>query len=102
MVSFLLVTVVAFQGSEAFLRKNIFPSTVPANVFANHNIVANNSGALFLTPYIKAGKIEEAQALSEVKLDGAPQIKSFSGFLTVNEKTDSNMFFWFFPAKVSF
>ncbi|XP_064080848.1 probable serine carboxypeptidase CPVL isoform X2 [Macrobrachium nipponense] len=54
---------------------------------------------LFLTPYIKAGKIQEARNLSKVGL-GYRHGHSFSGLLTVNEKYNSNLFFWFFAAKV--
>ncbi|CAG7831463.1 unnamed protein product, partial [Allacma fusca] len=51
---------------------------------------------LLLTPYIRAGKIQEAQAASRVT--NLTDVVSYSGFLTVNEKYGSNMFFWFFPA----
>jgi len=54
---------------------------------------------LFLTPYIQKGDIKTAQTLSQVgPLQGTTQ-KSYAGFLTVNKAYDSNMFFWFFPAK---
>nr|CAD7203874.1 unnamed protein product [Timema douglasi] len=58
---------------------------------------------LVLTPYLRSGKIQEAQKLSRVL--GAPfpdDIPSYSGFFTVNEKYDSNLFFWFFPAQYSY
>jgi vitellogenic carboxypeptidase-like protein len=56
---------------------------------------------LFLTPLIEAGKIEEAQKSARVgPLKGAENVTSFSGYLTVNKKFDSNLFFWFFPAEV--
>jgi len=55
---------------------------------------------LFITPYLKEGKIQEARDLSLVVLPNDTQnTRSFSGFLTVDEKFKSNMFFWFFPAK---
>ncbi|KAJ9584275.1 hypothetical protein L9F63_021397, partial [Diploptera punctata] len=53
---------------------------------------------LFLTPYIEAGKIKEAQQLSKVgPLKGAANIKSYSGYLTVDKTYNSNLFFWYFP-----
>ncbi|KAJ9584276.1 hypothetical protein L9F63_021398, partial [Diploptera punctata] len=53
---------------------------------------------LFLTPYIEAGKIKEAQQLSKVgPLKGAANIKSYSGYLTVDKRYNSNLFFWYFP-----
>lgn len=55
---------------------------------------------LFLTPYLEQGKIEEAKKLSLVgPLPGA-NVKSYSGYLTVNKSYNSNLFFWFFPAQV--
>ncbi|XP_063054561.1 probable serine carboxypeptidase CPVL [Engraulis encrasicolus] len=54
---------------------------------------------LFLTPYLEQGNIDEARRLSLVgPLPGA-NVKSYSGYLTVNKKYNSNMFFWFFPAQ---
>ena len=51
---------------------------------------------LILTPWIKNGKIKEAQALAKVRsLKG---VGSYSGYLTVNQTFNSNLFFWFFPA----
>ncbi|XP_073532668.1 probable serine carboxypeptidase CPVL isoform X2 [Phyllobates terribilis] len=56
---------------------------------------------LFLTPYLDSGKIDEARELSLVgKLPGA-NVKSYSGYLTVNKTFDSNLFFWFVPAQLS-
>uniref|UniRef100_A0A8C1W132 Probable serine carboxypeptidase CPVL n=1 Tax=Cyprinus carpio TaxID=7962 RepID=A0A8C1W132_CYPCA len=54
---------------------------------------------LMLTPYLEEGKIEEAKKLSLVgPLPGA-NVKSYSGYLTVNKTYNSNLFFWFFPAQ---
>ncbi|XP_013864126.1 putative serine carboxypeptidase CPVL, partial [Austrofundulus limnaeus] len=53
---------------------------------------------LFLTPYLEKGAIDEARKLSLVgNLPGA-NVKSYSGYLTVNKQFNSNLFFWFFPA----
>jgi len=57
---------------------------------------------LILTPYIEQGNIEEARNLSAVRGEPIPDdIPSYSGFFTVNENYNSNLFFWFFPAEVS-
>ena len=96
--------------SEGFLRKNLFPDHGPANVFANFDMhpsqYAADSDALFLTPYIEKGQIDVAQ--QKAMINGIPNgdsslynLISYSGFITVNKTTDSNMFFWFFPARVS-
>jgi len=55
--------------------------------------------ALFLTPYIKAGQLEKARSLSKVEGLTGSDVESYTGYLTVNDKYNSNMFFWFFPAK---
>ncbi|XP_052357155.1 probable serine carboxypeptidase CPVL isoform X5 [Oncorhynchus keta] len=54
---------------------------------------------LFLTPYLEKGNIEEARKQSLVgPLPGA-NVKSYAGYLTVNKKYNSNLYFWFFPAQ---
>ncbi|XP_075883517.1 putative serine carboxypeptidase CPVL [Nelusetta ayraudi] len=56
---------------------------------------------LFLTPYLEKGAVDEARRLSLVgELPGA-NVKSHAGYLTVNKKYNSNLFFWFFPAQAA-
>ena len=57
---------------------------------------------LLLSPYIESNRLNEAKDLSSVRFHEFLNIKSYSGFLTVNEKYDSNLFFWFFPSMVIF
>ncbi|KAH9368031.1 hypothetical protein HPB48_022297 [Haemaphysalis longicornis] len=58
--------------------------------------------ALFLTPLILSGQLEEAKALSEVcALPADVEVPSYSGFITVNAEFNSNLFFWFVPSLVS-
>lgn len=54
---------------------------------------------LFLTPYLESGQIAQARNLSRVNLNPDYPFPSYSGYLTVNKTHDSNLFFWFFPAK---
>lgn len=58
---------------------------------------------LFLTPYLERGAIDEARKLSLVgDLPGGDKsVKSYAGYLTVNKKYNSNLFFWFFPAHMA-
>ncbi|XP_049336575.1 probable serine carboxypeptidase CPVL [Astyanax mexicanus] len=66
----------------------------------SHSDAQDPGKPLFLTPYLEQGKIEEAKKLSLVgPLPGA-NVKSYSGYLTVNKSYNSNLFFWFFPAQV--
>ena len=58
---------------------------------------------LFLTPFIQSGDIDGGQQAAQVDssllvgLNDA--VESYSGFLTVDEPNNGNMFFWFFPAE---
>ncbi|XP_045486471.1 venom serine carboxypeptidase-like [Pieris rapae] len=61
--------------------------------------VQDNGTALILTPYIKMDQIAEARKLSEVAPKLFEGVKSYSGFFTVDEKYDSNSFFWYFPVE---
>lgn len=63
--------------------------------------VAADDGPLLLTSYIKQGKYKEAKKAAKVNLwkQGIWNLESYSGFITVDETYDSNLFFWYFPAK---
>lgn len=53
---------------------------------------------LFLTPFVD-GHIERGRKLSRVDSKDFLNITSYSGFLTVDEDHNSNLWFWFFPAE---
>nr|XP_023012514.1 venom serine carboxypeptidase-like [Leptinotarsa decemlineata] len=57
---------------------------------------------LLLTPLIEQNRIKEAQAAARVSLEEFNQVKSYAAFLTVDKIYNSNMFFWFFPAKKNY
>lgn len=57
-----------------------------------------DDGALYLTPMINDGRIDEARAACEVRLANATTVESYAGYLTVDAAHGSNLFFWFFPA----
>jgi len=59
----------------------------------------DDDGALYLTPMIRQGRIGEARLACKVK-PVKESIESYSGYLTVDDRHGSNMFFWFFPAAV--
>ncbi|KAG7311234.1 hypothetical protein JYU34_002266 [Plutella xylostella] len=58
----------------------------------------NLNEPLILTPYIERNETDLAKNYSLVDHEYFLKIKSYSGFLTVNKKYNSNLFFWFFPA----
>ena len=61
------------------------------------NMDLNAEDPLFLSPLIKQNKLDEARAAASVHLPKAPSLESYTGFLTVNQEYQSNLFFWFFP-----
>lgn len=79
--------------------RNPFRAMFPSmNVSSPVWAVEDVGEPLFLTPYLEAGRVKEAQEASLVRLPEAPHVMSHAGFMTVNAQFDSNMFFWFFPA----
>ncbi|XP_031640001.1 venom serine carboxypeptidase-like [Contarinia nasturtii] len=54
---------------------------------------------LVLTKWIESGNIADARKLARVNESEFLDVVSYSGFLTVNNDYDSNLFFWFFPAE---
>nr|AQM58354.1 venom peptidase s10-like protein 1 [Pristhesancus plagipennis] len=59
----------------------------------------SDNGALFLSPYIERGDIENGQRSAAVRSINNDNIESYSGFITTNKQYNSNMFFWFYPAE---
>ncbi|XP_031635891.1 venom serine carboxypeptidase-like [Contarinia nasturtii] len=56
--------------------------------------------ALYLTKYIENGDIDTARKLAFV-IHPEITIPNYAGYFTVDKKYNSNLFFWFFPAKVN-
>ncbi|GBL86641.1 putative serine carboxypeptidase CPVL [Araneus ventricosus] len=83
------------------LRQSCVDGAATLNRFAkNCNASTKDAGEpLFLTKYIESGDIDKARVLSKTGcLPNAPEVPSYSGFITVNKTFNSNIFFWFFPA----
>ncbi|XP_074602000.1 putative serine carboxypeptidase CPVL [Brevipalpus obovatus] len=61
---------------------------------------SENIQPLFLTSLIRTNGIDQARQAAQVKnLPNAPQLLSYAGYLTVNQTTNANLFFWFFPSE---
>lgn len=56
----------------------------------------HSSEPLYLTYYIETKRIKEGRKAAEVK-PFLPGVESYSGYLTVDKKYNSNLFFWYFP-----
>jgi len=98
LIIFSAVTTLCLHESRGFSPSKIYPRRHP--LLSNGGKTSGEDGdPLFLTPFIKAGKLEEGKALARV--NNVSDVVSYSGYLTVNPKYNSNVFFWFFPAAVS-
>ena len=53
----------------------------------------------FLTPYLKKGQIEEGRKKAQVILPEWPLMESYAGFVNINPKYNSHLYFWFFPSQ---
>ncbi|XP_045457837.1 venom serine carboxypeptidase-like [Melitaea cinxia] len=73
------------------------PRTKIKRSIATVSLSSVKSSALFLTPLIKQNKTNEARNLSLVDPRLFLNVTSYSGFLTVDERYNSNLFFWYFP-----
>ncbi|XP_054157696.1 venom serine carboxypeptidase-like [Oppia nitens] len=82
------------------LKTNCLVLIIIVFSITKYNVNSEDIGKpLLLTPLIESGRIRAAQQASLVTgLPDAPNITSYSGYLTVNKKFKSNMFFWYFPA----
>ncbi|XP_043288593.1 venom serine carboxypeptidase-like [Venturia canescens] len=54
---------------------------------------------LYLTPLLEAGQAETAREEAKVDHPGMLGVESYAGYFTVNPLSNSNLFFWYFPAK---
>ncbi|KAK5644865.1 hypothetical protein RI129_006165 [Pyrocoelia pectoralis] len=70
--------------------------------YVNRNVSNSNQLPLILTPFIKSFNIIEAKVKAEVIFDEFREIKSYAGYFTVNERYNSNTFFWFFPCEFDY
>ena len=76
---------------------SMFPGSPPHPEF---NLSAVGE-PLILTPLIENGHSDQARNLSRVDSEFSG-IESYTGFFTVNKKYNSNLFFWYVPAQVTF
>ncbi|CAG9767348.1 unnamed protein product [Ceutorhynchus assimilis] len=76
------------------MRKLLFSFLVPLAV----QIVSAQTNPLILTPLIKQGKLKAAREAAKVELKDFQGVNSYTGYLTVDEKTNANLFFWFIPS----
>ncbi|CAN8013300.1 unnamed protein product, partial [Ixodes persulcatus] len=69
------------------------------NLFICQDTFDDVGDRLYLTPLIESGDLQAAKLSSRVGYLGpVNDVPSYSGFITVDEYSGSNLFFWFFPA----
>lgn len=75
-------------------RGNEVESSVPKTK------TVQNDEPLFITKVVKTNGSDVAKTLSKVKLpEGFPEFEAHSGYITVNQDYDSNLFFFFVKAE---
>lgn len=94
---FLLLIGYGYLAEGRGLLRQMFPKDIP-----QHAKPGGDPGKpLFLTPYIKQGKFQEAHNLSRVGPLEGTSVTSYAGFFTVNSTYNSNTYFWFVPAQTN-
>lgn len=79
------------------VKAGFFPNVYP-RLKLNAKLANSNAGnPLMITPYLKKGLISLAQNLSQVSLTEKIGFLSHAGFFTIDEKYNSNLYFWYFP-----
>lgn len=78
-----------------------FPMWKPSNISTldQDDFKSLADSKLILTPFVESGEYWKARRRSRVDKEHFLNVTSFSGYLTVNETHDSNLWFWFFPAE---
>lgn len=98
-ITFYFVTIII--SSFLFINAGAFINPYPKLKSFPLRVGEDAGNPLFLTPLIENGKIDEARKQASVQHKEMLDIGSYAGYLTVNKKYNSNMFFWFFPAQVN-
>jgi vitellogenic carboxypeptidase-like protein len=94
----LFISLISIAAAKLFI--NPYPS-IESHVGNIHNSGdLEDDGVLYITKYLKAGKdVKEIQKMAFIDHPDLKAFPGYSGFITVNETTNSNMFFWYFPAQ---
>jgi hypothetical protein len=87
------------------------PDELVIDPLKDHTYFEEVGDPLFLSNFIEAGRVLDAREASIVRINETqyPDLKllnnggreTYSGYITINKACDSNLFFWFVPAKVS-
>lgn len=99
----LLAAIILMIGTaSARLFVNPYPQYQHLQKYRTASFSSNEDvgEALYLTPFINNGSTEAGRNSAKVNSTAIPpNIESYSGYLTVDEKFNSNLFFWYFAAQ---
>lgn len=97
----LVVVVVAVDCSSSSDSSSSESDSSSSSSESRSDEDVDSAGPLFLSRYIESGQIALGRKLASVLQPDLLRkgIKSYSGYLTVDKAYDSNLFFWYFPAK---
>lgn len=91
----LCLVLISFSSAKLFI--NPYPK-LESHVGKAEDFTTDD-GPLLITPLLESGKdVTEIQKMAAIDLPDLKEFPGFSGFITVNKTTNSNMFFWYFPA----
>ncbi|KAF7288071.1 hypothetical protein GWI33_000125 [Rhynchophorus ferrugineus] len=90
----ILVTIVLTEAAHPRMR---YPS-YRRKPFT-HKPLTDIGEPLIITPYLENNQIEEARLAAQVNHSAFQGISSYSGYFTVEPRTNGNLFFWFFPSR---
>lgn len=94
----LFISLISVAAAKLFI--NPYPSLEShvGNILLEDDV--EDDGVLYITKFLKAGKdVKEIQKMAFIDHPDLKAFPGYSGFITVNESTNSNMFFWYFPAQ---
>ena len=87
---------IAVLSAFSVVNATFFPNVYPRLKLDGRS--AKDAGdPLIITPYLKKGSVILAQNLSRVSITEKMGFRSHAGFFTIDEKYNSNLYFWYFP-----
>lgn len=91
-----LWTLIAVLSAFSVVNATFFPNVYP-KLKLDGRSTKDAGNPLMITPYLKKGSIILAQNLSRVSITDKIGFRSHAGFFTIDEKYNSNLYFWYFP-----
>lgn len=95
---FLIILLIFFVNSS--LAKFFINPYPRFETHSGDNEDVSADDVLYITPLLEKGEsVDKIQKMAAITLEELKEFPGYSGFFTVNKTTNSNMFFWYFPAQ---